>query len=76
MIIKGNVLELKKDKNYILKDTKNREFLTIFDGRCTHILNHEYLNHSLNRINYPVIHHLSFYEEDRNQIISIVKNYQ
>ena len=76
MIIKGNVLELKEKKDYSLKDVKNREFLTFFDGRCTHVLNHEFFSNSLNKINYPVIHHLSFYEEDRNQIISIVKNYQ
>ena len=75
MIIKGNILDIDSN-SYELKDSKNRIFPVYYDGNMTHILNHEYFDYSWNKIEYPVVQHLSFTEEDRNQIISIVKKYQ
>ena len=48
MIIKGNILNIKKDiYDYCLIDSKNRKFPVYYDGVLTHILNWEAKNLSM-----------------------------
>ena len=78
MIIKGNILNLKEnDMTYSLIDPKGNSFPAYFDGRLTHILNHE--NKQLSNIDiikkYATIR-LDFFNEDSKSTISTIKMYQ
>ena len=75
MIIKGNILNI-DNKSYILEDTRMRKFPVYYDGYFTHVLNHEYLKIDWNMIKYPAMMNFSFYDENEEEIISIVKKYQ
>lgn len=75
MIIKGNILELPvNDTNYYLQDSRKRLFPLYYDGRLTHILNHEKkdVNNQLENIT----KRLDFYEESPEEIESILQRLQ
>jgi len=75
MIIKGNVLDIKENSfAYNLIDFKKRSFPVYYDGKKIHILNWEKRN--LEKISNVNFSRLDFYQENREEIKKIVKNYE
>ena len=72
MLIKGNILDLALEKDYILKDFNNREFPVYYDGKNTHILNYEnsFINSSL--LNNKCNLRYNFYNEDALEVKNIL----
>ena len=74
MIIKGNILNISKDNNYLLKDYQNRLFPVYYDGIKTHILNYEKRVFSTNNNNYTK--RIDFLNESSSEVEKIVKQIQ
>ena len=75
MIIKGNILNLKESNNtYQLIDSRKRYFPLYYDGRLTHILHSEKRNYFANSFDRRFILRYDFYEETKDEVISILKN--
>ena len=73
MLIKGNILGLSKNNNYILIDSNNREFPVYFDGVNTHVLNYE--NTNLDNLDDRYNLRYDFYDEDISKMkIILLKN--
>lgn len=76
MIIKGNILNIKENlHNYYLTDSKKRKFPVFYDGINTHILNYEKINNTYMK-NRNIILRFDFYDENVNDIKSIVKKFE
>ena len=73
MIIKQNILSLDKNYKYDLIDKKKRCFKVFYKNNLTHILNYEKRNNIYN-INH--IKRLDFYDENKEDIINIVKEFK
>lgn len=75
MIIRGNILNLKESNNtYQLMDSRKRYFPLYYDGRLTHILHSEKRNYFANSFDRRFILRYDFYEETKDEVISILKN--
>ncbi len=75
MVIKGNILGLKKNSlEYNLVDFKKRKFPVYFDGINTYIFNYEVFK--LETINSNCDVRLDFYNEDSSEVTKIVNYYQ
>ncbi len=77
MVIKGNILNLdSKSNTYYLKDIKSNIFPVYYKNKQTHILNYEKRKWYLKPSNSNITLRLDFYDENSNEIASIVKKYQ
>ena len=73
MIIKGNILELEKNrKDYYLLDSKKKSFPTYYDGKNTHILHSEIRKGKRKKQNNIALR-FDFYNETAKEIIAITK---
>ena len=72
MLIKGNILDLAFEKDYILKDFNNREFPVFYDGKNTHILNYENIVINSTLINNACNLRYDFYNEDALDVKNIL----
>lgn len=72
MLIKGNILDLALEKDYILKDFNDREFPVFYDGKNTHILNYENIVINSSLLNSKCNIRYNFYEEDALVIKNIL----
>jgi len=72
MIIKGNILSLDSNYNYDLLDKRKRCFKAYYSNGLTHILNYEKKEELYN---FDYIKRLDFYDEKKEDIINIVKEF-
>lgn len=72
MIIKKNILSLDSNYNYDLLDKRKRCFKVYYNNGLTHILNYEKKNELYN---FDYIKRLDFYDERKEDIINIVKEF-
>lgn len=69
MVIKGNILNLKKNStNYILKDLKDRSFPVYYDGTLTHIYNYECVDINIDNLQ-DISLRYDFFEENFSNIV-------
>lgn len=72
MVIKGNILSLDSNYNYDLIDKRKRCFKAYYNNGLTNILNYEKRNELYN---FNHIKRLDFYDETKEDIINIVKEF-
>ena len=74
MIIKGNILSLKKG-NYYLEDDKKRCFPVYYDGTLTHILNYEIWDRNESYDYNNIYYRLDFFEESASETQQILTRF-
>ena len=77
MIIKGNILNLEKNKkDYQLIDSNEKKFPVYYDGKITHILNWKQKEIMIEQFREKCTIRLDFYNETREEVENILKRVQ